>query len=35
MTDIVTEETTVETPQGRLFAKRRRARPAHDAAAPI
>ncbi|MDI9682300.1 alpha/beta hydrolase, partial [Burkholderia cenocepacia] len=28
MTDILTEETTVETPQGRLFAKRWRAGPA-------
>ncbi|MET1536615.1 alpha/beta fold hydrolase [Burkholderia sola] len=34
MTDIVTEETTVETPQGRLFAKRWRAGPARHAAAP-
>ncbi len=35
MTDIVTEETTVETPQGRLFAKRWHAGPARHAAAPI
>ena len=34
MTDILTEETTVETPQGRLFAKRWRAGPAQPAAAP-
>ncbi|CAB3748170.1 alpha/beta hydrolase [Burkholderia sp. MSh2] len=32
MTDIVTEETTVETPQGRLFAKRWRVRPAQGQA---
>ncbi|HIE1369683.1 TPA: alpha/beta fold hydrolase, partial [Burkholderia sola] len=35
MTDIVTEETTVGTPQGRLFAKRWRAGPARHAVAPI
>ena len=34
MTDIVTEEMTVETPQGRLFAKRWGAGPARHAAAP-
>ncbi|MGU7774203.1 alpha/beta fold hydrolase [Burkholderia sp. MR1-5-21] len=33
MTDIVTEETWIETPQGRLFAKRWRGAPAPDAAA--
>ncbi|MPV69741.1 alpha/beta fold hydrolase [Burkholderia sp. BE17] len=32
MTDSLTEETIVETPQGRLFAKRWRARPVQDAA---
>ena len=34
MTDIVTEETFVETPQGRLFAKRWRGAAAVDVAAP-
>lgn len=34
MTDIVTEETWVETPQGRLFAKRWRGAPAVETAAP-
>ncbi|MDN7874802.1 alpha/beta fold hydrolase [Burkholderia aenigmatica] len=35
MTDIVTEETTVETPQGRLFAKRWRGGPARQAAGAL
>ncbi|WP_420211220.1 alpha/beta fold hydrolase [Burkholderia aenigmatica] len=35
MTDIVTEETTVETPQGRLFAKRWRGGPAQQAAGAL
>ncbi len=34
MTEIATEETWVETPQGRLFAKRWRGVPAHASAAP-
>ncbi|VWC84028.1 alpha/beta hydrolase [Burkholderia aenigmatica] len=35
MTDIVTEETTVETPQGRLFAKRWRGGPAQQVAGAL